>query len=165
MTLTEYDRSAVVSYAQKWAKERNPAYYDFEKLGGDCTNFASQSILAGSGVMNFKYPLGWFYRSPFERAPSWTSVQFLQNFLLRNEKSVGPVGKFDALSNLELGDIVQVQTNGVYTHSLVITKIEGEGNKPFDFLICAHSYDALNRRLSTYNLKNAKFIKILGVDR
>ena len=85
MTLTEYDRSAVVSYAQKWAKGRNPAYYDFEKLGGDCTNFASQCILAGSGVMNFKYPLGWFYRSPFERAPSWTSVQFLQNFLLRQE--------------------------------------------------------------------------------
>lgn len=163
MRLAEYDREAVVRYATRWAKGRNPVYYDFEKLGGDCTNFASQSILAGSGVMNFAYPLGWFYRSPFERAPSWTSVQFLQNFLLRKEKSVGPVGKLDILTNLELGDIVQVQTNGIYTHSLVITKIEGRGDKPFDFLICAHSYDALNRRLSTYNLKNARYIKILGV--
>ena len=163
MKLTEYNREAAASYAQRWAKSRNPVYYDFEKLGGDCTNFASQSILAGSGVMNYSYPLGWFYTSPLDRAPSWTSVQFLQNFLLREEKSVGPFGKLDSLSNLELGDIVQVQTNGVYTHSLVITKIEGEGNSPFNFLICAHSYDALNRRLSTYNLKNAKFIKILGV--
>lgn len=165
MQVGQYNRTAVVEYATKWAKGRNPAFYDFEKLGGDCTNFASQSIFAGAGVMNYSYPFGWFYTSPFKRAPSWTSVESLQNFLLRNEKSVGPFGKLDTLSNLELGDIVQVQTNGVYTHSLVITKIEGAGSKPFDFLICAHSYDALNRRLSTYNLKNAKFIKIVGVYR
>ena len=159
----EYNRQAAASYAMRWAKSRNPTYYDFEKLGGDCTNFASQSILTGSGVMNYSYPLGWFYSSAYDRSPSWTSVQYLQNFLLRKEKSAGPFGQLDKLSNLELGDIVQVKTNGVYTHSLVITEIEGRGEKPFDFFICAHSYDALNRRLSTYNLKNAKFIKILGV--
>mgnify|MGYP003305005500 CR=1 FL=1 len=47
-----YDRDAVVNYARKWAMDRNPAYYDFEEIGGDCTNFASIFILAScSGVI------------------------------------------------------------------------------------------------------------------
>ena len=49
----DYDRSAVFNYAKKWAFGRNPDYYSFNKLGGDCTNFASQCIYAGAKVMNF----------------------------------------------------------------------------------------------------------------
>ena len=41
-----YNREEAVSYARKWALGRNPAYFDFQKLGGDCTNFASQCIYA-----------------------------------------------------------------------------------------------------------------------
>ena len=40
-----YDRNAVVLYAHQWAYGRNPAFYDYEHLGGDCTNFASQCVL------------------------------------------------------------------------------------------------------------------------
>ena len=43
MIIKPYDRDRAVQYAHKWALGRNPAYYDFEKLGGDCTNFASRS--------------------------------------------------------------------------------------------------------------------------
>ena len=35
----DYDRSAAVLYAHQWAYGRNPAFYDYENLGGDCTNF------------------------------------------------------------------------------------------------------------------------------
>jgi hypothetical protein len=52
MPLALYDRAAAVAYARKWALSRNPAYYDYDPLGGDCTNFASQCVLAGGGVMN-----------------------------------------------------------------------------------------------------------------
>ena len=48
-----YDREAAVEYANKWAYGRNPRFYDFSQLGGDCTNFASQCIYAGSGIMNY----------------------------------------------------------------------------------------------------------------
>lgn len=48
-----YDRAAAVAYARKWAVGRNPKFYDFNDIGGDCTNFASQCIYAGCGVMNF----------------------------------------------------------------------------------------------------------------
>ena len=45
-----YDRQKAVAYARRWALGRNPAYFDFQDLGGDCTNFASQCLYAGAGV-------------------------------------------------------------------------------------------------------------------
>ena len=42
MSVTAYDRGKAVAYAHKWAFGRNPAYYNFDKIGGDCTNFTSQ---------------------------------------------------------------------------------------------------------------------------
>ena len=50
--LQDYDRKAAVLYAHAWAYGRNPAFYDYEQVGGDCTNFASQCIFAGCGIMN-----------------------------------------------------------------------------------------------------------------
>ena len=39
-----YDRLHALKYAQKWALERNPLFYDFADIGGDCTNFVSQCL-------------------------------------------------------------------------------------------------------------------------
>lgn len=41
MPQKSYDRPAALAYARKWALGRNPAFLDFENLGGDCTNFIS----------------------------------------------------------------------------------------------------------------------------
>ena len=84
-----YQREAVLESAKQWAKGRNPRYLDFEHMGGDCTNFASQCIYAGSGVMNYTPTMGWYYSSGSNRSPSWTGVGYLYNFLTGN-KSVGP---------------------------------------------------------------------------
>ncbi len=54
-----YNRLAAVAYAKRWAMARNPAFYDFSELGGDCTNFVSQCVYAGSLVMNFTPTFGW----------------------------------------------------------------------------------------------------------
>ena len=51
--LLPYNREAAVAYAHRWAYFRNPAYFDYSGIGGDCTNFASQCVFAGAGVMNF----------------------------------------------------------------------------------------------------------------
>ena len=51
MKVKEYNRQKCLEYANQWALSRNPKYYDYEKIGGDCTNFASQCIYAGSGVI------------------------------------------------------------------------------------------------------------------
>ena len=58
ITLQPYDRAAAVVYAHRWAFKRNPAYYDYEEIGGDCTNYASQCLYAGSGIMNYTPDFG-----------------------------------------------------------------------------------------------------------
>lgn len=54
MKIVEYNREKAKQYAKKWAYLRNPSYYDYDKIGGDCTNFVSQCIFAGAGHMNYR---------------------------------------------------------------------------------------------------------------
>ncbi len=152
-----YDRAAAVAYARKWALLRNPAFYDFEKIGGDCTNFASQCIFAGARVMNFTKVFGWYYRSANDRSPSWTGVEYLYNFLVGN-KLVGPFAHEVPQNEALPGDIVQLGTYaGGFYHSPVITSITPT------ILVAAHSFDALDRPLHTYSYEIARFLHIDGV--
>ena len=43
-----YQRERAVEYARRWALDRNPLFADFSGIGGNCTNFVSQCVLAGS---------------------------------------------------------------------------------------------------------------------
>lgn len=158
MKIVSYNRTAAVAYARKWAFSRNPAYYNFQRIGGDCTNFASQCIYAGAGVMNFTPVTGWFYRSANDRAPSWTGVEYLYNFLIGNE-GLGPFAEESPLSRLEVGDIVQLgRETGDFYHSPVVV-----GFSNGQILIAAHTYDAYMRPLSSYIYERARGIHILGV--
>lgn len=158
MIETTYNRENAVAYAKKWAFGRNPAYYNFNLIGGDCTNFASQCIYAGAEVMNFTPVTGWYYKSVNDRTPSWTGVEYLYNFLTANE-GVGPFAKEVPLSELEPGDIVQLGTStGDYYHSPVVVAVRNGM-----IFVAAHTNDAFNRPLSSYNFAKARGIHILGV--
>ena len=158
MEIMEYNRQAAYAYARKWAFGRNPKYYDFSRIGGDCTNFASQCIYAGAGVMNFTPTFGWFYKSADDRTPSWTGVEYLYNFLVNN-KETGPFAEEVPLDKLEVGDIVQLgRRTGDYYHSPVVVSVS-RGR----ILVAAHSYDAFNKPLSSYVYEQARGIDILGV--
>lgn len=110
-----YNRIKAAQYARLWAFGRNPAYYDFERLGGDCTNFVSQCLFAGCGVMNFAPVFGWYYRSASDRTASWTGVEFLYNFLVANE-GAGPYAKEAPLGEMRAGDVIQLaETAGIFT--------------------------------------------------
>lgn len=152
-----YDREAAVAYARKWALGRNPAFYDFENIGGDCTNFASQCIYAGAGVMNYTPIFGWYYISPDDRTASWAGVEYLYNFLVNNE-SVGPYARQVSWSGAEPGDVVQLgRRDGDFYHTPVITAVEPT------ILVAAHSVDALDRPLESYNYARLRFLHIEGV--
>ena len=103
-----YDRFRAVAYALRWALSRNPRYFDFEDIGGDCTNYVSQCLFAGCGVMNYAPENGWYYINPDDRAPSWTSVELLRRFLLNNG-GAGPYGVSADLSELSPGDVIQLR--------------------------------------------------------
>ena len=75
----EYNRALAVEYAKRWALSRNPEYYDYSNIGGDCTSFISQCVFAGSGVMNYTPDFGWYYIDANNKSPSWTGVNFFYN--------------------------------------------------------------------------------------
>ena len=157
MQKRSYNRDAAVSYARKWAYSRNPAYYDFEKIGGDCTNFASQCIYAGSKIMNYTPVTGWYYRSASDRSASWTGVEYLFKFLINN-KSVGPFARIVSRNEVLPGDIVQLGSyRGGFYHSPVIVAVEPT------ILVAAHTYDALDRPLDSYEYEIVRFLHIDGV--
>ena len=163
--LQDYDRTAAVMYAHQWAYGRNPAYYDYEKLGGDCTNFASQCIFAGSGIMNFTPTFGWYYIDANQKAPAWTGVMYLWNVLTRKGFSVGPVGEPCRLEDLRPGDIVQLSFKGTdFQHSPVVVSV-GAVPTLENTLVAAHSYDADNRPLSTYEFRDIRYLHITGTVR
>lgn len=157
-----YDRAAAVAYAHRWAYGRNPAYYDYEEIGGDCTNFASQCLYAGTGVMNFTPTYGWYYIDSNRKAPAWTGVPYFYNFMTREQISPGPVADSTNLESLLPGDFVQLQlTSDRFGHTPIVV---GIGNPPTldNTLVAAHSYDADWRPLSSYNFQSIRFIHILG---
>ena len=166
MILTKpYDRERAVAYAKRWALDRNPLFINFTGQGGDCTSFASQSLLAGSCTMDYTPDFGWYYISPNDRAPAWSSVEYFYDFITgtssfaENNQGIGPFGIDARARDIELGDFIQLATeDGDYYHTLVIT-----GFEPNDILISAHTNDALDRRLSTYNFASLRFIHIEGV--
>ncbi len=152
-----YNAASAVEYARRWALGRNPAYYDFEGIGGDCTNFASQCIYAGAGVMNWTPVTGWYYVNSSERTASWTGVEFLYDFLVGN-RGPGPWAREVRRGEARPGDIVQLgATDGHFYHSPVIVETSPR------ILVCAHTLDALDRPLDTYVFARARFLHISGV--
>ena len=160
-----YDREHAVAYAKKWALSRNPLFFDFTGSGGNCTNFVSQCLFAGCGVMNYAKTFGWYYISADDRAPAWTGVDELYSFLVAtpafrdNNNGSGPYGENAMTARMiELGDVIQLaRPNGEFYHSLLIS-----GFTDNDILVCAQSDNALDRPLSTYNYASLRIIHIVG---
>lgn len=153
-----YQRTRALLYAEKWAFSRNPLFNNYDGLGGNCTNFVSQCLLAGSCVMNFTPVFGWYYRNDGDRSASWTGVRFFYDFIVGN-KAEGPYGREVAPDALEVGDVIQLgnERQGFY-HSLLVVGREGE-----DYLLAAQSDNAFNRPLSSYRYEFARYIHIDGV--
>lgn len=157
--MLKYDREKAVQYAQKYALDYNPEYFHFDGIGGDCTNFVSQCLLAGGGKMNYDKYYGWFYINKDNRSPSWTSVKYLQRFLL-NDHSPGFVAKIVPIKELEIGDIIQIRQNLTdFNHTVIISKIT-----PNEIYVCSHSYDAVDKPLHAYNYFELKGIHIIGIN-
>ena len=162
LTVLPYDRAAAVAYAHKWAFGRNPDFYDYEEIGGDCTNFASQCLYAGTGVMNFTPVYGWYYIDPNNKAPAWTGVPYFYNFITRQQPSPGPFGIDTTLEMMEPGDFVQLRFAGdEFGHTPVVVEV-GSPATLENVLVAAHSQDSDFRPLSTYEFQEIRFIHILG---
>ncbi|MCL1790575.1 MAG: amidase domain-containing protein [Peptococcaceae bacterium] len=160
LTDIPYDREKALAYVEKWVFNYNPQYYNFEKIGGDCTNFASQAIYAGCGVMNYD-TYGWYYIDVNRRAPAWSGVEFLGRFLLNNN-GCGPFGECVDLKDIVCGDLIQLSLKGQrFEHCLIVVDIK----EPLSFeniLVSTHSKDVHFHPLSTYKWWDIRFLHIIG---
>ena len=162
--MKKYDRLSAVEYAFKWWNKTNPNYYNYDRIGGDCTNFISQCLFAGSRVMNYQKTFGWYYINANEKSPSWTGVDFLAKFLLNN-KMEGPTARLCKLEEIELGDIIQIRQEYYFNHTLLVTKISNNyPQKLSDIFVTAHSFNVLNKNLTLYQPKELRLLKITSIN-
>ncbi len=160
--MIKYNRYRAVVYAHKWAYRRNPKYFNFDNLGGDCTNFTSQVLYAGSRIMNFTPVYGWYYKSANNRTASWTGVEYLYNFLVNNMGD-GPFAEEVDVNDIDIGDVIQLSFNGIqFAHSPVVVEVGNPVNIN-NILVAAHSYDRDNYNITNYVWRKIRFIHIIGV--
>ena len=153
-----YDRAAAAAYAKKWALSRNPAFLDFENYGGDCTNFSSQCVFAGSGVMNYTPVTGWYYKTSYDRTASWTGVPFFYNFMVNN-RGVGPYMREASREEMMMGDVVQLGTaQGRFYHTPFIVRVTAD-----EIYVATHTYDSYMRPLSSYAYERIRYLHVDGV--
>ena len=153
-----YNREKALAYAEKWATTRNHAYMNFDGIGGDCTNFVSQCLYAGCGVMNHTRDVGWYYNSPTDRAAAWTGVEYIHKFLTTNNGR-GPYGTELPLEYTQMGDIIQLNYTGeIFGHSLFVVATEPE------ILVAQHSggQNYFGKAFSDYYYHRARLVHIEG---
>ena len=112
--------------------------------------------------MNFTPTFGWYYIDSNNKSPAWTGVPFFYNFMTRNDESVGPVAVDSTIDQIRPGDVVQLSfREQEWNHTPVVVSVLS--SEPAGILLAAHSYDADNRPLSSYDYNAVRFLHFIGV--
>ncbi len=144
-----FNGAAAAAYALKWYSKHNESYPEFGGNGGDCTNFASQALVAGG--MKFTYDLGdeddyvWYMRhnSRFAHSaklgpvPAWSySSSFVRSQDLWNHLilatnlgyQIPQAGFPGAMAQvLRPGDLLfeKIQSSKDFDHTQIVVQISG----------------------------------------
>lgn len=159
-----YNVNKAVAYALKYALEINPKFGNYEKWGGDCTNYVSQCLHAGEIPFDFEgmdSRYHWYWYSESKRTPSWTAANSLKFYIENNHTNSGgelSLGlKAVPISAVQLlrGDLVQLigEKDHAY-HSIIVTDYVVRDGQVVDYLVSQHSgYDEDDEgRLKNYPL-------------
>ncbi|WP_426249437.1 amidase domain-containing protein [Paenibacillus pabuli] len=144
-----YKRKQAVAYANKYAGiawgtngkvKYNTKYKNYNNLGGDCTNFASQAI--GDQVEGGGLPMRgpWRYHFPNGGTKTWVQTDAFKNFLLYSgygqriatdsfsklvEKT--EARPYGAIGELEAGDLIAHVMHNDVDHFSVVTGFDQHG--------------------------------------
>lgn len=156
-----YDREAAVAYARRWAGERNSEWPEYDRYGGNCMNFVSQTINAG-GVPMDTTGSAWYWFGNGNRTASWSGVNYFVSYVQANIGS-GLVG--DAAAPYytgEPGDVIAMG-NDHFRHIVMISEVlTDESGNTADYLICSNTGDLCDFPAGAYFYTYQQLIKIHG---
>lgn len=135
-TVSNKRRLGAIEYADKYcgaaADEEyglkyNKKYKNYNPLGGDCANFASQILYEGG---KFRQTYAWKYYKGGSKA--WINAQGFKNYMLySNRASKIAYGTYEkvykASYKLLPGDFIAYEKNGKVTHISVVTGADSKG--------------------------------------
>lgn len=126
-----YSPDGAAAYADTYWSNYNPAYSDYNSIGGDCANFVSQAIHAGGMPMDED----WFWRSYGDRSSSWAYVPAQRSYFAAKGKLI---------DNPSAGQILKGNpiwyynsSSGRYSHAAVCVGTNSAGTPIVD----AHNND------------------------
>ena len=165
-----YDRSKASEYSYKYYHDRNPIWYNFTDEGGNCQNYASQSMLEGGIVMDNEGEQQWkcYIEDPqydpeineeetaYGRSRSWVNVGFFYEYAKNNEGKGMVADTKVNLYYLEPGDIIIVG-NSSLAHTVIVSKVVNG-----HILVNSNSIDMKDYPIEAYVYTNITPIKILG---
>jgi len=167
-----YDRQAAGAYAALYSLDRNSNWPNYDELGGNGQNFASQVLYAGGIPMDLVGEATWKYydatvdESSEEtgRTPSWISAYYFHSYALCNSgrglASVVGANCFAA----DTGDIFQSGANRgeIDRTSVVQEAFSDEDGQLIDILLCANSPDRINWPMTATFDAEISLVKIQG---
>lgn len=121
----------------KYGFQYNPKYRNYNSLGGDCTNYASQIMYEGG----FKKNGTWNYRDG-SGSKAWVNAQAFKDYMLYSGRaSLVASGSYDkvlrASYKLLPGDFIAYEKKGKIVHISVVTGIDSKGY----ILVNSHNSD------------------------
>lgn len=129
---------AAAAYARRWWDGANPNFPHF--AGEDCTNFASQCLLAGGLPMQETgdRATGWWCRAG-DWSYSWSVAHSLHRWLLDSGTAV----QRERAARLHTGDIIAYDFagDGTFDHTVIVVGRDPDGEP----LVAAHDFAAVDR--------------------
>ncbi|GEC02389.1 hypothetical protein SSP24_00440 [Streptomyces spinoverrucosus] len=128
-TASGYDYKAMAAYAEKYWRNYNPDYPDFngQGAGGDCTNFVSQSLKAGGWkhVPGYVYDYTRWFGNADIQSHSFVGVNEWSWFALNSKR----VTSLANVYQMDVGDVLQIDfdKDGSKDHTMIVTYRSPQG--------------------------------------
>jgi len=82
--------------------------------------------------------------------------------MTRSEESIGPIATETSIDRISPGDVIQLSfSREAWDHTLVVVRVAEPGSS--GIYVTAHSYDADDRPLSSYQYRNIRYLHFVGV--
>lgn len=167
-----YNREDAVNYSYMYVDDRNREYSDYSLLGGNCANYASQSIHEGGIPMDYIGSHQWKYfgdsvneeESQNGRSTSWVATYYFYEYA-KNNSGHGMCSEVDVnLFYAEGGDVIHVgyKDDINYSHTTLVSKVIKKDNKIVDILVNSNTTGLKDYPILGYIYQNKRLIKILG---